>query len=100
MAPSFSESVVRAVPVHDLGALSYVGNVDSDRYALAEAQQGTGDLAVVGDGLDVDAGRYLDGAGFYGQGMVGGGQRRFGTSRSCGSLLRMEKAGRRRQQRV
>jgi len=76
----------KSVPVHEVGAVGCVGDVDGDGHALAEAQQRTGYLAVVGDGFDGDAGRYLEDARLDGEGVVGCGEGDFVSRFLCSSL--------------
>ena len=76
----------KAMPVDDVLLRRVVEDVNGYGLAVFEAQQGTWDLAVVGDGLDVDAGRDLERSWLNREGIVGGGRILCrGRSFFCGS---------------
>src|SRR6185437_13459015 len=64
----------KSVPVNDVGTAGGVRDVDGRGHALTQAQQRAGDLAVVGKGLDGNAGRDFDGAGLDRKSVVGSGR--------------------------
>jgi hypothetical protein len=59
----------KAVPVDEVLVGSLIDDVDGDGHSLAEAEQGPGNLAVVGEGADVDTRGDLDSAGLDGESM-------------------------------
>ena len=103
MATLFDGAVVQGVgrepmPVHNVLIARCVGYVDGYGHTLAQAQQRAGNLAVVGDGLDIHPRGDLDSAVLDGQGVVRLGQRQFGGAffaalSGCALLRRIEKAG-------
>ena len=64
-----------AVPVELLGRVGVVEDVDGDRLALLEAEEGAGELAVIGDSRDDALGGDFDGGGLDAEGVVSGGLR-------------------------
>ena len=52
MAPSFSESIAKSVPVHNIFLRCGVGYIDRDRHTFAQTKQRARNLTVIANGLD------------------------------------------------